>query len=77
VQRTPDKKEIHQIKKMHATEGYLSKDTAAQMIALYSHVMAQGDEPDGTVYGTNSQQHSLYVDLCLLYSKYNVNALGY
>jgi hypothetical protein len=57
VQRTPDKKEIHQIKKMHATEGYLSKDTAAQMIALYSHVMAQGDEPDGTVYGTNSQQY--------------------
>jgi hypothetical protein len=43
---------------MYETEGYLCKDTAAQMIALYSHVMAQGDEPDGTVYGTNAHQHS-------------------
>ena len=47
---------------MYEAGGYLCKDAAEQMIALYSHVIAQGDEPDGTVYGTNAQQHSI----CLL-----------
>eukprot|EP00802_Teleaulax_amphioxeia_P023159 Tamp_23698.p1 GENE.Tamp_23698~~Tamp_23698.p1 ORF type:complete len:165 (+),score=30.24 Tamp_23698:504-998(+) len=53
-------RQLEELKKVPAERviryegGYLHKDAAAQMIALYSHVIAQGDEADGAVYGTRT-----------------------